>query len=405
MIKHILKNVFRNKRRSAMILLIISLSMALMFLTYSYLQAMYWGLRAEAQQSVGQLQIATDAYWADASGARAVMTAKELSAVEGYLRRDTHVSTYNVELGFDGLIGDSNGSTIANGIGIVPGSKEGVASGVMVLKGHPLFAHQLQRGLVGTDVAKTLDATPGSWLSIMAQTVSGEYNAISFQVAGVVTTGSSEADKYFVALPIDLSRELVGTRGADHILVFFSDNPSGSTLEQTQNHWNELFRSKHLALLARNWKELSPYYFQLKALYDVIFSFLIVVIVLLVCLSVFEIVSMAFYERTRELGTLRAIGNTKGEIFALLLGEVTLLYLIGLGIGLGVGLLGGSVVNSLDITWFPPGASAPVPFLFFLQARFALLPAVILFAATVVAGIAPALRTARLDVAEVLRYE
>ncbi len=106
---------------------------------------------------------------------------------------------------------------------------------------------------------------------------------------------------------------------------------------------------------------------------------------------------MAIFERTREIGVLRAIGWRRGQVLALILGESLLLSLVG---GLAGVALGVAATRAL-------GSSPAVSSL--LQGRFtpqlilqAMLTALIL---GTIGGLYPAWRASRLSPLEALRYE
>ena len=106
---------------------------------------------------------------------------------------------------------------------------------------------------------------------------------------------------------------------------------------------------------------------------------------------------MSVFERTREIGVLRALGWRKGRILAMVLRESLALGLLGGGIGLLTGI---AVIAGLNTLPFMQG---------FVKARFslglfgqALATALVLGA---VGGIYPAWRASRMRPVEALRYE
>ena len=54
---------------------------------------------------------------------------------------------------------------------------------------------------------------------------------------------------------------------------------------------------------------------------------------------IYNAVSITVVQRRKEIGILRALGTTRGQILALFLGETLILAMIGSGLGLGVGIL------------------------------------------------------------------
>jgi ABC-type antimicrobial peptide transport system permease subunit len=128
-----------------------------------------------------------------------------------------------------------------------------------------------------------------------------------------------------------------------------------------------------------------------------ILNILYVLLALSVIVSVFGIVNtliLTVFERTREIGMLRAIGMTRRQVRRMIRHESVITALIGgvLGIVLGI-VLGGLLVARVDFIQL----SLPLTSLIV----FALLTIVI----GILAAIFPARRAARLNVLEALQYE
>jgi putative ABC transport system permease protein len=128
-----------------------------------------------------------------------------------------------------------------------------------------------------------------------------------------------------------------------------------------------------------------------------ILNILYVLLALSVVVSLFGIVNtlvLTVFERTRELGMLRAIGMTRRQVRRMIRHESVITALIGgaLGIVLGI-VLGGLLVARIDFIEF----SLPVGQLVIF--------AIVAVIVGIVAAIFPARRAARLRVLEALQYE
>jgi len=103
--------------------------------------------------------------------------------------------------------------------------------------------------------------------------------------------------------------------------------------------------------------------------------------------------SQAVRERIGELGVLKAIGFSNGQVLSLVLAESCLLTLLGGGLGLGFAWL-------LIARGDPTGGLLP---LFFLPPQDLLIGLGISLALGLITGILPAQQAMRLRVAEALR--
>jgi putative ABC transport system permease protein len=130
-----------------------------------------------------------------------------------------------------------------------------------------------------------------------------------------------------------------------------------------------------------------------------ILNLLYVLLALSVVVSLFGMVNtlvLSVFERTRELGMLRAVGMTRRQTRRLVRHESVITALIGAGLGLPLGvLLGWAVTHSLDR--YGVEFALPVGSLVAFT--------VVAVAAGILAAVLPARRAARLDVLSALQYE
>ena len=110
--------------------------------------------------------------------------------------------------------------------------------------------------------------------------------------------------------------------------------------------------------------------------------------------GILTIMTMAVTERTAEIGLLRALGAQEKQVLMLFLGEAIMLSALGgiMGLAVGIGI-------AQTVHFFAPSFPVHTPWLFVFLAEFT--------AVTIglVAGVAPAMRAARLDPVEALHAE
>jgi hypothetical protein len=126
---------------------------------------------------------------------------------------------------------------------------------------------------------------------------------------------------------------------------------------------------------------------------------------LVAALGVANTMMMAIYERTREIGVLKALGGSPGEIRRLFTVEAALIGLLGGAFGLLLGILLGKVVDWIAHRYLVNEGVTGVGQLSVVPPWLAL--GALAFAAFIgiIAGLYPAARAARLDPVEALRHE
>jgi putative ABC transport system permease protein len=137
----------------------------------------------------------------------------------------------------------------------------------------------------------------------------------------------------------------------------------------------------------------------------VMFTLISGIALLVATIGIANTMVMAIYERTREIGILKAMGASRGEIRRMFMMEAGFIGLIGGVIGLLLGWLVGLGLNQI-IPIYLRYRELPVRGNFFVV-TLALAAGVIVFATFIglVAGLLPAQRAAKLDPLQALRHE
>jgi putative ABC transport system permease protein len=153
------------------------------------------------------------------------------------------------------------------------------------------------------------------------------------------------------------------------------------------------------------WNELSDFYEKTVELYDRQFGVLRLIILIMVLLSVVNSVNMTLFERTREFGTMLAVGNRSDTVFKLIMLESLCLGTLGALIGMALGCLAALGISAIGIPMPPPpNANLGYTALIRLESASVLTAGAIGFVAAVLATIMPARKASQLDIVEALRH-
>jgi putative ABC transport system permease protein len=190
----------------------------------------------------------------------------------------------------------------------------------------------------------------------MTATVNGAINAVDVRVAGIVSTGTPEADLYFLQIPLSLSQSLLRTQKISRLVVLLNQS------EETAPAAAALTARLGPGAEVRTWRQLAPVYEQVLALYSTQFVVFGFIICLVVFLAVATMTLTNIFERSREIGIMRAIGIAAQRV-RLLYGIEGLVQgiagaLAGMGVALCVLWLTRVVRISLPP---PPGRNVRVP--------------------------------------------
>jgi putative ABC transport system permease protein len=157
-------------------------------------------------------------------------------------------------------------------------------------------------------------------------------------------------------------------------------------------------------LTTRTWLALNDFYGKTVELYERQFGVLRILILLMVMLGVANSVNMTAFERLAEFGTMRALGNTSGQVFALVVTENVFLGIIGALLGIALGVTAAGLISYIGIPMPPPpNANVGYTARISLDAGIIASAAAIGVGAPILAALWPAARVARVPVIEALR--
>jgi len=396
-------NTLRNARRSTITVMSVAIGTAALCCFDAFIAFTYEGLRETTiRTQLGHMQVYAEGYrerHVSDPGAvmihepEALMTA--LEAIEG-------VSSVTQRLTFSGIGATGQSSVSMSVIGVDPAREMEFADFEIVVEGRNLLPGDVDKGIVGSELAKGIDAGTGDWVTVLTTSPGGIINAVDFEIVGIVRTGSAEYDRVFAKVPVELAQRALDTTAVERVVVLLDDT---DRLPEIALRIQTVLAALPAAYETRDWLELAGFYDAVVSLYSGLFRIFAGIVAVVVMFSVANTMTMAVFERIGESGALRAIGATRGTIMSMFLYE-----------GLTIGLLGGvgGVALSLAISWgiasaggieMPPPPSMSQGY----QAFFPMTPALlakgfaISVTAALVSSIYPAWAACRTNIVEALQ--
>lgn len=213
-------------------------------------------------------------------------------------------------------------------------------------QGEPLFKDDLGAIYIGPVVASTFKVGVGDLLTVMAETRDGVTNVGDFVVKGVFRSGSPqmEMNSYIALNDADYLAQLSGK--VNTLKVMLEDAKFAEAMAEKLRQ--EM--ATEFGIEITDWKSAGGFFFGTviaSQVFNIIFSSILFIIV---AITVMNTMLMAVYARTREIGTLMAIGTKRRQIILLFVTEAFLLGFLATGLGT---LLGSGLVFCLQKVGIP----------------------------------------------------
>ena len=329
------------------------------------------------------------------------------SSLQQQLDKLSGIAVVGRQLRINGLVSNGEVSTIFIAEGRLFSAYNAMrerARGVVSAKnydGRRLLDSNIYEIALSEGLSRALNLTLESDGMVTAPTVDGYVNALDFKVAQVFRGAPETLDDKLLVVPLSFAQSLYDTRSVERVNILLDEDTD------TQNFIRRLQQACVTAKLdvdIRSWDELSIFYNKLKNMFDILFAFIFVIVFLISAMSVVNTVSMAVLERTREIGTLRALGANRTQILRLFLIESGLLALIGVTAGLVLTLLIWWGIGESGLSWVPPIFTARIPLEVYLVPSYLMLAAVVFLSLSVIATLSPVWRANQRGIVDALGH-
>lgn len=396
------RNVWRNKARS----LVIMLSVSIGLLAGVSVLALYKGMmtsrvRTVIDVEVGHLQIHHPDFKTDNHPAFVLPNAKEvLKGVQNL----PEVKVAAPRTLAQGMMVTTSGSCGVQVIGIIP-EYEYRASRLKqkIVAGEGFHSGKKNEIVIGKKLADKMKLKVGSKLVLTFTDTADNLVSSAFRVTGIYQSGNAPLDEVnvYVLLPT-LNEELLTGDSFHEITV---------VLNKDEDLLPMLGKLKKMnpALLIQSWMDLSPETeLMVKTIDD--YSYIIMIIILVaLAFGILNTMLMSVLERTKEIGMMVALGTSKPRVFLLVLMETVFLTIAGTPPGLLVAYLLTSYFhkNGLDLSGMGKDLMASFGFDTMIYPAFPyekIIAIVLMVISTgLVACLLPALKALRMQPVEALR--
>jgi len=322
-------NIFYNKRRTFLVMILIAISAAAIILFNAYAAWSHDGMKFGYIEGSGNFQIASKGYF-DAGGDNKTLDSRELKLLDAFLNGNTSVQDINASLNFSGIIGNEAGTVSTVFWGAGEDKPE-----MPMAEGLPLFGGK-NAVILGKELAEKLGVVINNdkppYVNLMSQSAGSALSLGSLDVSGTCDIGVPATDKGLVIA------------GRKTVLDFLNIDDAASYIKvktindditpKVINELNDYAKKNNIEIDTRTWEELNPMYDQVDKMNNAAILIVSIILCAVIIASLAHAISSSFNERLAEFGTLEAIGLRKKKITLLLFFEV--LFITAGGIILGI---------------------------------------------------------------------
>jgi len=337
-------NIFRNKRRTFLTMLVIVSGITSMIIFGGYVQYQYWGLRESfIRTQLGHIQVYRKGYAQEGN----IDPLQYLISDYEQVRRVIHevqpeVRAVSAQLEFSGLVSTSEKTTVFIGKGIEPETDYLISSAEVIRRGRDISQFDVEAGILGIGLADGLGVKPGEFVTLLTSTKKGGINAVDFELKGAFKSGIKEYDDKALKIPLSLAQYLLNVKEVSRLIILLKNTDDTNMVAQ---NLKSVFEQKGFDLEIKSWDELAPFYHSVVSLYNGIFRFIGGIIGIIVIFSIANTLLMSVMERVNEIGTIRAMGATRPLVLRSFIYEGIIIGIIGGIIGVIIGIIMSCLIN------------------------------------------------------------
>lgn len=334
-----LRNALRNRRRSVLTALTVTLGIGLLMLGMSWIHGVLGGALNNAAEIAGHVRIVKPAF----------VQKEQLSPLyENLAETDPVVKAAAAVPGVKGAyvrlsmpVTLSAGDELGENFTLLQGADAGWFTDVMGLNEHLVEGRMLEGDkeiVLGKVAAEQAHAAVGQKVVVLGQTQDGALSPAKLTVVGIVDMGNAGQNRISY-VTLEKARYLADIpQGGIEVLVY-GETPQDAGPLAAALRADPAFAD----LTVQAWSERSPFNGMI-AFSNVISFLAVALIVFITALGVLNTMLMSVMERTAEIGVLRAMGQRTWE-------TVLMFVIEAVGISAVGGVVGAAVGGAVAYLW------------------------------------------------------
>jgi ABC-type lipoprotein release transport system permease subunit len=347
------RNIWRHKRRTGIIVLAMSLTLALMMFYDGLMNGFTDAIYGNAVKVLGgNIQVHAEGYRSQANSTPLLPLA-DAGAVISAAESNPMVVAATQRINTGGLVTSREGAFAVGITGIEPEKELDVnIIGQYVTEGRNLTSDDTDNLLIGKGLADAMNVKVGDRITMVGRSQHKEMRQRSMTIVGIYDLGMADIEKQTVYISLNEAKSLYEMNAPTEIAIFLQhlgqeevviaglkSSVSGYEIESFQANYPDLANAINSKGGVMN-----------------VFS---IIVIGIAGVGILNLLLMAVYERTREIGVLGAMGLKPRQISLLFILEGTMIGLVGVivGIALGLALNGMLMKNGLDFGSLTQAAS------------------------------------------------
>jgi len=235
------------------------------------------------------------------------------------------------------------------------------------------------------------------------------YLPMELTVTGIFDSGMYEYDYGLIFASLETAQDLYDLGNAVEGIEIATDDPIVGAREVA----DALNKKLPAPLRAQTWAQMNRRLLGAIQVEKSVMFFILTFIIIVAAFGIMSTLITVTVQKTREIGVMKALGAASGKILRIFLLQGFIVGVFGVVIGLGLGLLTVEYINPINhflsrvvgIDLFPHDIYNFTSIPAFLTVRDLLTIGLSALVICTLAGLLPALRAARLEPVEALRYE
>jgi ABC-type lipoprotein release transport system permease subunit len=326
------RNIWRHKRRTIIIILAMSMTLALMMWYDGLMNGFTDAIYGNAVKVLGgNVQVHAEGYRAEANSnplfpladPQAVINAAEANPL-------TLAATQRIHTG--GLVTSREGAFAVGITGVEPEKEIKVnIIGQNVKEGRNLTSDDLDSVLMGKGLADAMGVKVGDRITMVGRSQHEQMRQRTMTVVGIFDLGLPDIEKQTVYISLGEAQALYEVAGSTEVAIFLDKLGQESNLIDSMKPG---LPGYEIESFEANYPDLASAINSKNGVMD-IFS---VIIIAIAGVGILNLLLMAVYERTREIGVLGAMGLKPNQISLLFVLEGIMIGLVGVAAGIVLGL-------------------------------------------------------------------